>query len=396
MANTAIQMKSHTGKSASNKTKHNERKDNHIKNPNFVILHKNNFHKFHYTEPIQKPKTTQRMLEVEKDLKGQIATLNAKINTYEKRLIEYESRKKPNLKQIEKIKSKIDDCKTEKAKLPKQQDRRGRPINIRYVEFELSLTNSNHLKNDERVQKAFIKSVDELREQNQIFKQLKPINRIMHLDQESLHIHDINKINSKKSLTNILKELDPKNDNRNFLSDMQNQFNSIVRKNLKELEIEIEPQQKGIKYLPLKEYKKQTNFKSREQKEEEKKPFSQRLEEIKEKYVPPQPPQPTTKPYIKSKEEELEELKEHPIVKQAMQTRNQGNNLDIKDVLKNGLKTEEKTEEKKEEKTPNTAQQELKKMSLRQNDLSTFKQVQEQSREKKEEKTNSKKHYRSR
>ena len=120
MSNTAIQMKSHTGKSAGNKSKHNERKDNHIKNPNFKILYKDNYHTFHYKEPIKKPKTTQKKLDIEKGLKGQIATLNAKINTYQKRLNEYQSRENPNFKQIDKLKAKIEDLKLQKEKIPQQ------------------------------------------------------------------------------------------------------------------------------------------------------------------------------------------------------------------------------------------------------------------------------------
>ena len=395
MSNTAIQMKSHTGRSACNKSKHNERKDNHIKNPNFVILYKDNYHTFHYKEPVKKPKTTQKMLDKEKALKGQIATLNAKINTYEKRLVEYQSRENPNLKQIDKLKAKIEDCKTKKAELPKQQDRRGRPITKRYVEFEFSLTNSNHNKHDKRVQQAFIKSVNELREQNPIFRHLKPTSDIMHLDQESLHIHNINKINSKKCLTSILKELDPQNSNRNFLSNMQNQFNELVRKNMKELDLEIEPQQKGIKYLPLKKYKELTKYKYKEQQNQQQQP---------------QQPQPK-KENLLEKFDEIDKKSEdnffNKLNEKNIQLQKNANNLDIKDIL-NGVKKEEKQEEKEVKNPPKN----LDKLIERQQQRSAFeaqkKRLNEQFKEtlnekqnetqneKVQEKSNSKKHSRSR
>lgn len=396
--NTAIQTKTHTPKSAKGKQQHNERKDNSIKNPKIVILQKNHFHKFHQKEPIQKPKTTAKLQAQEQALKKELATIQSKINTYNKRVEEYASRKNPNIARIEKLKEQIKDLELQKEKIPKLNDNRGKPQKVKYVEFELSLTNSNHLKQDKQVQKAFYEAFKEL-QKDEIFKDLKSISQIMHLDQESLHIHNINKLANGKSWNSIVEsqKLPNDKDGREVYSRLQNKFNNIVRKNLKELEIEIEPQQKGIKYLPLKKYKEKTNFKSQDQKEEEKKAFKQRLEEIKEKYVPPQPPQPpqpTT--YIKSKEEELEELEDHPLVQQAMQTRNQVNSFDIEDVLKNGLKKEDNEEKKEEKKEPNQAQIELKKMSLKKNDLSTFKQVQEQNREKKEEKINTKKHYKTR
>lgn len=370
MSNTAIQMKSHTGKSACNKSKHNERKDNHIKNPNFVILYKDNYHTYHYKEPVQKPKTTQKMLEVEKGLKSQITTLNAKINTYIKRVLEYEAREKPNLKQIDKLKAKIEDLQHQKSQIPQQQDRRGRPITKRYVEFEFSLTNSNHNKHDKQIQKAFIESVEELKQQNPIFRYLKSTSDIMHLDQESLHVHNINKINSKKCLTSILKELDSKNDNRNFLSEMQNQFNSIVRKNMKELKLEIEPQQKGIKYVSLAKYKELTNFNQPNFNQQEiKANFLQNLENIDQKH---------NKNIVK-KEEKEEKFDFEKITKNIIDTKEISKKDEVSKILKNEDKKSENKIEKKSEKE-----------KLSSKDLSNFKELQKKENEKENENKNEK------
>lgn len=289
--NTAIQIKTHTSSSAKNKSLHNERKDESIKQPDFVILQKNYFHKFNFKEPIQAPKTTAKHQAKEKALKKDLATLQSKINTYNKRINEYQNRVKPNITRIDKLKEQVKELELQKSKIPELSDKRGKPQKIKYVEFELSLTNSNHLKHDKHIQNAFITALKELKK-DEIFKDLKNVSEVMHLDQHSLHIHSLNKLVNGKSWNSIVesqKQATDK-DGRDVYSRLQNKFNSLVRENLKELNLEIEPQQKGVKYTSLKKYKELTNFKSQDK--ERKKTLKQRLEEIKVKNIQPQPQQP--------------------------------------------------------------------------------------------------------
>ena len=81
--------------------------------------------------------------------------LNAKISNYEKRLVDYQLRLKPNYKQIEKLRAKLIEAKIEKAKIPKQIDRRGKPQTQKYIEFEISLTNSRIEKNSRNTNRTW-------------------------------------------------------------------------------------------------------------------------------------------------------------------------------------------------------------------------------------------------
>ena len=412
--NTAIQTKTHTAKSAKSKSLHNERKDKSIKNPDYVILQKDNYHKFQQKEQVKAPKTTAKQEQQEKALKKELATIQSKISTYSKRVNEYEAREKPNFAKIDKLKEQIKELELQKSKIPTLSDKRGKPQKVKYVEFELSLTNSNHLKHDKSVQQAFIKSFNELRK-DEIFKDLKSVSDVMHLDQHSLHIHSLNKLVNGKSWNSIVEsqKLSTDKDGRDVYSRLQNRFNDIVRKNFKELNLDIEPQQKGIQYLSLKRYKEKTNFKSQDQqqaKEPLKKDLSRIVErqEFKKQQPQQQQAQQAQQPQPK-KENLLEKFDEidkknddnffNNLIEKNIQLQKNANYLDIKDILDNGLKKEEKKEEKEVKKDENQAQND-KKNTIQQN-LSKLKEAQERVKnekenEKKQEKSNSKKLSRSR
>ena len=393
--NTAIQTKTHTAKSAKSKSLHNERKDKSIKNPDYIVLEKDNYHKFTQKEQIKAPKTTAKLQQQEKALKKELSTIQSKISTYSKRVQEYEAREKPNFAKIEDLKAKIKDLELQKEQIPKLSDNRGKPQKIKYVEFELSLTNSNHLKHDKSVQQAFIKSFNELKK-DEIFKDLKSVGDVMHLDQHSLHIHSLNKLVNNKSWSSIVesqKQATDK-DGRDVYSRLQNKFNRIVRQNMRELNLEIEPQQKGIKYLSLKRYKEKTNYKYKEQQQ-------------------PQQPQQPKKENLFKKFGEIDKKNDDDffskLIEETVQQQKIANNLNINDIL-NGVKKDEK-EVKNPPKNLDKLKENLVKAQERQQQLSAFeaqkKRLNEQFKEtlksnqnetqnEKEQKSNSKKHCRSR
>ena len=403
-------------------------------------MQKDNYHKFQQKEHIKAPKATEKLQQQEKALKRELATLQSKISTYSKRVEEYSNRKSPNFAKIENLKAKIEALKLQKEKIPELSDNRGKPQKVKYVEFELSLTNSNHLKHDKSVQEAFIKSFNELRK-DELFKDLKSVSDVMHLDQHSLHIHSLNKLVNGKSWNSIVEsqKLPNDKDGRDVYSRLQSKFNEIVRKNFKELNLEIEPQQKGIQYLSLKRYKEKTNFKSQDQqqaKEPLKKDLSRIVERQEFKKQQPQQPQQQKeqnqdklfrnfkKIEERHKEQKQQQQAQQPqpkkenllekfdeidkknddnffnnLIEKNIQLQKNANNLDIKDILDNGLKKEEKKEEKEVKKDENQAQND-KKNTIQQN-LSKLKEAQERVKnekenEKKQEKSNSKKLSRSR
>lgn len=243
--NTAIQIKTHTNKSASKKNVHILRESEDYKNIDIEVLKKTNDYKFQ-DDVVPVPRVDANS---EKKRQAELRKVNNKINTYKKRLEIFQAQN--NTKKITALGTQIAELQKEKEHLQaikKAPETRGKKRSQNYVEFELSLTNSNHLKHNVDVQQALKRAVAELQKEK-VLKDLKTITQVIHKDQHSLHIHWLTKVPVGKTWDSIIEN------GREVYKNLQNKFNSIMRNELSKLDLEVESHSTGKKYVSLKEYK---------------------------------------------------------------------------------------------------------------------------------------------
>ena len=248
--NTACQVKKHTNKSASKKNGHILR---HGKDADIIIYqnHKNDF----------SCNTNKKLPCIEKNIVKKITEIKNKINVYTKRLTEYINRGDVPVKRLNKIEKQIKDLNKDLNVLQKNpvQETRGKKRTKNYFELELSLTNSNHLKNDVQVQNAVANAVGNMmarEELNPILDNMQILTQVMHLDQYSIHEHLLFKVNDNATIDNALKALTPSNDGRDGVGLINDIFHEEMEKELNKLGIDLEEQEHGKVYLSLEEYKK--------------------------------------------------------------------------------------------------------------------------------------------
>lgn len=248
--NTACQVKKHTNKSASKKNGHILR---HGENADIIVYqnHENDF----------SCNTNKKLPCIEKNIVKKITEIKNKINVYTKRLTEYINRGNVPAKRIEKIEKQIKDLNKDLNVLQKNpiQETRGKKRTKNYFELELSLTNSNHLKNDVQVQNAVANAVGNMmarEELNPILDNMQILTQVMHLDQYSIHEHLLFKVNDNATIDNVLKALTPSNDGRDGVGLINDIFHEEMEKELNKLGIDLEEQEHGKVYLSLEEYKK--------------------------------------------------------------------------------------------------------------------------------------------
>lgn len=286
--NSSVQIKSHTSRTAKNKNTHILRNSEAYKNPNIIVLEKNDNAFKKEKEIIQKD-----ILKQEEIRKYELKKINSSIATYRKRIEKAET---PG--QIEKLEKKLNEYleKRENLKSGKSlelKETRGRTKEKDFIEFEFSLTKSQDHKNNNQVQKILYSAQEETQNKFKFFKELEVVTNVMHLDQFSLHTHLLCKVPKNKTIDNLLKAETKEQgleNSRSLYKSIQTFFNVTLREKLKALNLSLQEHTTGNKYLSLKKYKE-----SQEQERlKEIKKDSSALDEIKEKmksFKPKQTPE---------------------------------------------------------------------------------------------------------
>ena len=252
--NSSVQIKSHTSRTAKNKNTHILRNSEAYKNPNIIVLEKNDNAFKKEKEIIQKD-----ILKQEEIRKYELKKINSSIATYRKRIEKAETPE-----QIEKLQKKLDEYleKREDLKNGKSleiKETRGKKKEKDFIEFEFALTNSNHLKENQEVRKALFEATEDTQKNFKFFKELEVVSNVMHLDQFSLHTHLLCKVPKDKTIDNLFKSeiLEKGLENtRKLYKSIQTFFNETLRERLKDLNLELGTQETGKKYFGLNLYKK--------------------------------------------------------------------------------------------------------------------------------------------
>lgn len=259
--NTAIQIKTHTNKSASKKNVHILRESEDYKNIDIEVLKKTNDYKFQDDViPVQRADAN-----AEKKRQDELRKVNNKINTYKKRLKVFQVQN--NTKKITSLSNQITELEKVKEKLKEQKtvpENRGKKRTQNYVEFELSLTNSNQYLQNIAMQNALKNAVERLKK-TKILKELIPLTEVLHKDQYSLHIHLLTKVPNGKTWDAILQSQVSSNkqfkDGRSIYKNLQNTFQKFLKEEILNSEISNAHRivnfkhRKGVKYTSLKQYK---------------------------------------------------------------------------------------------------------------------------------------------
>jgi hypothetical protein len=251
--NTSVQIKTHSTTSAKNKNTHILRNSEAYKNPDILILQKNDIAFKKEKEILQK-----EILKQEENRKYELKKINSSINTYKKRLeVAADEKQKEKLeKKLNEYLEKREDLKENKSSEVKET--RGRKKEKHFVELEFSLTRSNSYKNKEEIQKALISSQNETIKHFKMFDDMQVVTNVMHKDQYSLHTHMLFKLPKNKTFDTLLKseilERGLKT-GKNVYKAIQDFFNGTVREKLKEYNLEIGTHETGKSYSGLRKYK---------------------------------------------------------------------------------------------------------------------------------------------
>ena len=251
--NTSVQIKTHSTTSAKNKNTHILRNSEAYKNPNILVIQKNDIAFKKEKEILQK-----EILKQEENRKYELKKINSSINTYKKRLeLATDEKQKEKLeKKLNEYLEKREDLKQNKSSEVKET--RGRKKEKHFVELEFSLTRSNSYKNKEEIQQALISSQNETIKHFKMFDDMQVVTNVMHKDQYSLHTHMLFKLPKNKTFDTLLKseilERGLKT-GKNVYKAIQDFFNGTVREKLKEYNLEIGTHETGKSYSGLRKYK---------------------------------------------------------------------------------------------------------------------------------------------
>ena len=251
--NTSVQIKTHSTTSAKNKNTHILRNSEAYKNPDILVIQKNDIAFKKEKEILQK-----EILKQEENRKYELKKINSSINTYKKRLeLATDEKQKEKLeKKLNEYLEKREDLKQNKSSELKET--RGRKKEKNFVELEFSLTRSNSYKNNKEVQQALISSQNETIKNFKMFDKMEVVTNVMHKDQHSLHTHLLFKLPKNKTFDTLLKsEIVERGleTGRNVYKAIQDFFNGTVREKLKEYNLEIGTHETGKSYSGLRKYK---------------------------------------------------------------------------------------------------------------------------------------------
>ena len=251
--NTSVQIKTHSTTSAKNKNTHILRNSEAYKNPDILVIQKNDIAFKKEKEILQK-----EILKQEENRKYELKKINSSINTYKKRLeLATDEKQKEKLeKKLNEYLEKREELKENKSSEVKET--RGRKKEKHFVELEFSLTRSNSYKNKEEIQQALISSQNETIKHFKMFDDMQVVTNVMHKDQHSLHTHMLFKLPKNKTFDTLLKseilERGLKT-GKNVYKAIQDFFNGTVREKLKEYNLEIGTHETGKSYSGLRKYK---------------------------------------------------------------------------------------------------------------------------------------------
>lgn len=251
--NTSVQIKTHSTTSAKNKNTHILRNSEAYKNPDILVIQKNDIAFKKEKEILQK-----EILKQEENRKYELKKINSSINTYKKRLeVAADEKQKEKLeKKLNEYLEKREDLKQNKSSEVKET--RGRKKEKHFVELEFSLTRSNSYKNKEEIQQALISSQNKTIKHFKMFDDMQVVTNVMHKDQYSLHTHMLFKLPKNKTFDTLLKseilERGLKT-GKNVYKAIQDFFNGTVREKLKDFNIEIGTHETGKSYSGLRKYK---------------------------------------------------------------------------------------------------------------------------------------------
>lgn len=251
--NTSVQIKTHSTTSAKNKNTHILRNSEAYKNPDILVIQKNDIAFKKEKEILQK-----EILKQEENRKYELKKINSSINTYKKRLeLATDEKQKEKLeKKLNEYLEKREELKENKSSEVKET--RGRKKEKHFVELEFSLTRSNSYKNKEEIQQALISSQNETIKHFKMFDDMQVVTNVMHKDQHSLHTHMLFKLPKNKTFDTLLKsEIVERGleTGRNVYKAIQDFFNRTVREKLKEYNLEIRTHETGKSYSGLRKYK---------------------------------------------------------------------------------------------------------------------------------------------
>ena len=251
--NTSVQIKTHSTTSAKNKNTHILRNSEAYKNPDILVIQKNDIAFKKEKEILQK-----EILKQEENRKYELKKINSSINTYKKRLeLATDEKQKEKLeKKLNEYLEKREELKENKSSEVKET--RGRKKEKHFVELEFSLTRSNSYKNKEEIQQALISSQNKTIKHFKMFDDMQVVTNVMHKDQHSLHTHMLFKLPKNKTFDTLLKseilERGLKT-GKNVYKAIQDFFNGTVREKLKEYNLEIGTHETGKSYSGLRKYK---------------------------------------------------------------------------------------------------------------------------------------------
>lgn len=251
--NTSVQIKTHSTTSAKNKNTHILRNSEAYKNPDILVIQKNDIAFKKEKEILQK-----EILKQEENRKYELKKINSSINTYKKRLeLATDEKQKEKLeKKLNEYLEKREELKENKSSEVKET--RGRKKEKHFVELEFSLTRSNSYKNKEEIQQALISSQNKTIKHFKMFDDMQVVTNVMHKDQYSLHTHMLFKLPKNKTFDTLLKseilERGLKT-GKNVYKAIQDFFNGTVREKLKDFNIEIGTHETGKSYSGLRKYK---------------------------------------------------------------------------------------------------------------------------------------------
>ena len=251
--NTSVQIKTHSTTSAKNKNTHILRNSEAYKNPDILVIQKNDIAFKKEKEILQK-----EILKQEENRKYELKKINSSINTYKKRLeLATDEKQKEKLeKKLNEYLEKREELKENKSSEVKET--RGRKKEKHFVELEFSLTRSNSYKNKEEIQQALISSQNKTIKHFKMFDDMQVVTNVMHKDQHSLHTHMLFKLPKNKTFDTLLKseilERGLKT-GKNVYKAIQDFFNGTVREKLKDFNIEIGTHETGKSYSGLRKYK---------------------------------------------------------------------------------------------------------------------------------------------
>lgn len=251
--NTSVQIKTHSTTSAKNKNTHILRNSEAYKNPDILVIQKNDIAFKKEKEILQK-----EILKQEENRKYELKKINSSINTYKKRLeLATDEKQKEKLeKKLNEYLEKREELKENKSSEVKET--RGRKKEKHFVELEFSLTRSNSYKNKEEIQQALISSQNKTIKHFKMFDDMQVVTNVMHKDQYSLHTHMLFKLPKNKTFDTLLKsEIVERGleTGRNVYKAIQDFFNGTVREKLKEYNLEIGTHETGKSYSGLRKYK---------------------------------------------------------------------------------------------------------------------------------------------